>query len=83
MIWVMDWLIKNEITNREWRTPPLWGIGLAKTVNANATFLHDGRATSLLEAVLWHSGEAKNSLDYLYTNHELEIKYLIKFLESL
>ena len=43
---------------REWRTPPLWGIGLTKTVNPGATWLHDGRARTLLEAVLWHGGAA-------------------------
>ncbi len=42
----------------EWRTPALWGIGLAQTVDPQATFLHDGRARTLMEAVLWHSGEA-------------------------
>ena len=44
--------IDGEITNREWKTPPLWGIGLAKDVNPRATFLHDGRADTILEAIL-------------------------------
>lgn len=44
----------------EWRTPALWGIGLAQTVDPQATFLHDGRARTLMEAVLWHGGEAEN-----------------------
>ena len=43
----------------EWRTPALWGVGLAQTVDPQATFLHDGRARTLIEAVLWHGGEAK------------------------
>ncbi|CAM4013920.1 di-heme oxidoredictase family protein [Psychrobacter arenosus] len=43
----------------EWRTPALWGIGLAQTVDAQATFLHDGRARTPMEAVLWHGGEAE------------------------
>ena len=43
----------------EWRTPALWGIGLAQTVDSQATFLHDGRARTLMEAVLWHGGEAE------------------------
>lgn len=46
-------------TSHEWRTPALWGIGLAKTVDSQATFLHDGRARTLMEAVLWHGGEAE------------------------
>lgn len=43
---------------QEWRTAPLWGIGLAQAVTPDAGFLHDGRARSLAEAVLWHGGEA-------------------------
>ena len=43
----------------EWRTPALWGIGLAQTVDPQATFLHDGRARTFMEAVLWHGGEAE------------------------
>lgn len=46
---------------REWRTPPLWGLGLLAAVNGSAVFLHDGRARSLEEAVLWHGGEAERS----------------------
>ncbi|MEM8983703.1 MAG: di-heme oxidoredictase family protein [Pseudomonadota bacterium] len=46
----------------EWRTAPLWGLGLVQTVNPNATFLHDGRARTIEEAVLWHGGEADASL---------------------
>ncbi|GAF57931.1 probable thiol oxidoreductase with 2 cytochrome c heme-binding sites [Psychrobacter sp. JCM 18902] len=45
----------------EWRTPALWGIGLAQTVDPQATFLHDGRARTLMEAVLWHGGEARSN----------------------
>ena len=41
-----------------WRTPPLWGLGLLETVNGHAALLHDGRARGVLEAVLWHGGEA-------------------------
>lgn len=43
---------------REWRTPPLWGLGLIETVNGHTQLLHDGRACSILEAILWHGGEA-------------------------
>lgn len=48
---------------REWRTPPLWGIGLVPIVNGHSQYLHDGRARSLEEAVLWHGGEAQRSRD--------------------
>ncbi|MBF96350.1 MAG: hypothetical protein CFH34_01587 [Alphaproteobacteria bacterium MarineAlpha9_Bin4] len=75
--------LQMEITNREWKTPPLWGIGLAKEVNPRATFLHDGRADTILEAILWHDGEAKNSINYLLKNHKKELDKLVKFVESL
>lgn len=44
---------------REWRTPPLWGIGLLEAVNGHTQLLHDGRARDLVEAILWHGGEAE------------------------
>jgi len=50
-------------TGREWRTPPLWGIGLTEQVSGHTYFLHDGRARSLLEAILWHGGEAQPHRD--------------------
>ncbi|WP_227680931.1 di-heme oxidoredictase family protein [Psychrobacter sp. SZ93C1] len=46
-------------TSYEWRTPALWGVGLAQIVDPQATFLHDGRARTLMEAVLWHGGESE------------------------
>jgi CxxC motif-containing protein (DUF1111 family) len=48
-------------TGSEWRTPALWGIGLSETVNGANAFLHDGRARSFTEAILWHGGEARIS----------------------
>lgn len=48
-----------DATGTEWRTPPLWGIGMTKRVNGHTDFLHDGRARNLEEAILWHDGEAK------------------------
>ena len=73
----------GKITNKEWKTPPLWGLGYAKEVNPRATFLHDGRAKTILEAVLWHSGEAKNSLAFLLDNYKNDLDKLEKFLKSL
>ncbi|MCB1755815.1 MAG: c-type cytochrome [Gammaproteobacteria bacterium] len=70
-------------TGREWRTPPLWGIGLAKTVNPEAGFLHDGRARTLLEAVLWHDGEAASARRFVLGMSAAERRQLISFLESL
>ncbi len=75
--------MNGNITNKEWKTPPLWGLGYAKEVNARATYLHDGRAKTVLEAVLWHSGEAKSSLKYLLDNHKNNLDKLEKFLKSL
>lgn len=72
-----------EADGREWRTAPLWGIGLAQTVNPNAGFLHDGRARTLLEAVLWHGGEARNSLQKVLSMDADERAALVRFLESL
>jgi CxxC motif-containing protein (DUF1111 family) len=48
-------------SGREWRTAPLWGIGLTETVSGHTRFLHDGRARNILEAILWHGGEAKSA----------------------
>ncbi len=74
---------KGNIKNLEWKTPPLWGIGLQKDVNSRATFLHDGRAETILDAILWHGGEAKKSVEYLVKNHNDKLDKLVKFIESL
>lgn len=70
-------------TGTEWRTAPLWGIGLTEQVSGQATFLHDGRARSLLEAVLWHGGEAQAARDLVVDLSPEERDSLITFLESL
>jgi CxxC motif-containing protein (DUF1111 family) len=70
-------------SGREWRTPPLWGIGLVQTVNGHSNFLHDGRARSLLEAVLWHGGEAAAARDRVRAFSASERQALLAFLESL
>ncbi len=73
----------GEATGREWRTAPLWGIGLNGKVNGRLFFMHDGRARSLEEAILWHGGEAELSKKH-YTNMEKQDRdALIRFLESL
>ena len=78
-----DTFPKMNHTNKEWKTPPLWGLGYAKEVNSRATFLHDGRAKTILEAVMWHSGEAKDSLDLLLAKYKDDLDKLEKFLKSL
>ena len=72
-----------QANGKEWRTPPLWGIGLVQTVNGHSNFLHDGRARSLMEAVMWHGGEAKKSRDAVVALRSDARAALIKFLESL
>ena len=67
----------------EWRTPPLWGIGLVKVVNGHTNFLHDGRARGLLEAILWHGGEAEQSREAVQAMSASDRDALIAFLESL
>ena len=68
---------------REWRTPPLWGIGLTETVNGHTLFLHDGRARNLLEAILWHGGEAEASRQRVAAMTRAERAALLAFLNSL
>ena len=68
---------------REWRTAPLWGIGLAAKVSGHANYLHDGRARTLIEAVLWHGGEAKISRKRFAVLSADDRKALIDYLDSL
>ena len=68
---------------RDWRTAPLWGIGLSAQVNGSTYFLHDGRARNVLEAVLWHGGEAKASRDLFAGFSKAEREDLIAFVNSL
>lgn len=68
---------------REWRTAPLWGIGLTKTVSGHTYFLHDGRARNLLEAILWHGGEAEAAKHAVIRMPKTDRHNLIRFLESL
>jgi CxxC motif-containing protein (DUF1111 family) len=74
---------EGRATGSEWRTPPLWGIGLTKAVSGHTQFLHDGRARSLLEAVLWHGGEAEAQRDAVLNLSTDERDALLAFLESL
>ena len=72
-----------DATGREWRTPPLWGIGLVSKVNGHTYFLHDGRARNLLEAILWHGGEAEAARERFRRSSQAERDALTAFLESL
>ncbi len=74
---------EGEAGGREWRTPPLWGIGLTETVSGHTFFLHDGRARSLLEAILWHGGEAEAAKERVVSMSREERAALLAFLRSL
>lgn len=70
-------------SGNEWRTPPLWGLGLVEKVNGHTRFLHDGRARSYQEAILWHGGEAGAARERFERLRAHERRALISFLASL
>ena len=74
---------EGRATGSEWRTAPLWGIGLTELVSEHTQFLHDGRARNLLEAILWHGGEAAAQRDAVVSMSKSDRDALIRFLESL
>jgi CxxC motif-containing protein (DUF1111 family) len=74
---------EGRATGSEWKTPPLWGIGLSPQVSGHTEYLHDGRARSLLEAVLWHGGEAQSGRDTVAAMTTEDREALLAFLESL
>jgi CxxC motif-containing protein (DUF1111 family) len=78
-----DMLYEFLATATEWRTPPLWGVGLTKTVDPQATFLHDGRANTIMEAVLWHGGEAESAKQKVLAFNQEERDALLAFLNDL
>ncbi len=74
---------EGRATGTEWKTPPLWGIGLTAQVSGHTEYLHDGRARSLLEAILWHGGEAQPQRDAVAALPTPDRQALVAFLESL
>lgn len=72
-----------EATGSEWRTAPLWGLGLVDDINGHTRFLHDGRARSLEEAVLWHGGEAQAARDAFTEMTADDRAALLRFVEAL
>lgn len=68
---------------RQWKTRPLWGIGLQQIVNSHTEFLHDGRARNITEAILWHGGEAQSSRNAFKSLSTNDREDLLKFLNSL
>ncbi len=72
-----------EAGPRDWRTPPLWGLGLSRTVTGRSTLLHDGRARNVTEAILWHGGEAEGSRDAFSRMTKRERDALVGFIEAI
>ena len=72
-----------EATGQEWRTPPLWGVGLFQAVSRHTFYLHDGRARNLEEAVLWHGGEAQRARDAFAQLPTADRTAVLQFLNSL
>ncbi len=68
---------------RDWRTAPLWGLGLSKTVNGSTSLLHDGRARNVTEAILWHGGEAQRSHDAFIEMPRADREALVYFVNSI
>ena len=73
----------GSATGSEWRTPPLWGLGLLSRVNGHDRLLHDGRARDFAEAILWHGGEAEKAREAFRTAAASDREALIAFLKSL
>ena len=78
-----DNLSEFQASGQQWRTPPLWGIGLTATVSGHTQFLHDGRARNLMEAVLWHGGEALPAQRQVLAFDAQQRAALLAFLNSL
>lgn len=78
-----DNLGEHEASGREWRTPPLWSIGLTSGVSGGEAYLHDGRARTLEEAILWHGGEGERAKEAFRTMPAADRAALMKFLKSL
>ncbi|HTB07803.1 MAG TPA: di-heme oxidoredictase family protein [Bacteroidia bacterium] len=70
-------------TGRQWRTPPLWGIGYLPIVDPSGQYLHDGRARNIMEAIMWHGGEAYNAREYVRNLSASDRAALVAFVQSL
>ena len=78
-----DGINHAKASGKEWRTPPLWGIGLTEIVNGNVFFLHDGRARNLQEAIMWHGGEGFSAKKAYSNLSKKERSLVLNFLRSL
>ena len=78
-----DGITEFDANGREWRTPPLWSIGMQKELSATARFLHDGRARSIEEAILWHGGEAATSQQQFIKMTKAQRDSLLSFIKAI
>ncbi|MFT2092024.1 di-heme oxidoredictase family protein [Paraglaciecola sp. 2405UD69-4] len=78
-----DGVTENDASGQEWRTPPLWGLGAQKIFRKQPLYLHDGRARSVEEAILWHGGEAQSSNTYFKKLSKIERQQLVAFLNAI
>ena len=78
-----DNYVSGLARGNEWRTTPLWGIGLQETVNGHTYFLHDGRARNYVEAIMWHGGEGEASKNLFKNMNKEDRDALVAFLKSL
>ena len=78
-----DNYVSGLARGNEWRTTPLWGIGLQEIVNGHTYFLHDGRARNLVEAIMWHGGEAEASKNLFKNMSKEDRDALVAFINSL
>ncbi len=74
---------EGDASGAEWRTPPLWGLGLGEATGGSLALLHDGRAATIAEAILWHGGEAQSAADAFRSLPEDDREALLAYLESL
>jgi CxxC motif-containing protein (DUF1111 family) len=78
-----DNYVSGLARGNEWRTTPLWGVGLQEKVNGHTYFLHDGRARNFVEAIMWHGGEGEASKNKFKNMSKQERDQLVQFLWSL
>ncbi len=86
MTWGRDWprtSSEGNASGAEWRTAPLWNIGLTAGVSGGEAYLHDGRARTLNEAIMWHGGEAETAKQGYAGMTQSEKDALIAFLKTL
>ena len=74
---------QGDAAGSEWRTPPLWGVGTMKKVSGHTSLLHDGRARDVLEAILWHAGEANGSRQKFVDLSTQQKRELLAFIKAL